>query len=529
MNEPITAGVCSTTKSLSAEALSGNALAASQPLRASMASELFRRTFSLPVALGALLVGWTFFKLRAFYVDPDVWWHIKIGQDILGSHHWPTTAPHSLTAPGMPWIAYEWLGEVVLALVNRAGGNTALFVLLVASASAAVALLYYCASLRSGNWIAGFIAAACMSTLVFLSFTLRPQMFGYVFLILLLITLESFRRGVNWVLWTVPAMFLLWVNIHGSFIVGIGVLAVYLGGGLKSFQMGDIEGVAWSARQRIQLETTLLLSLAVLPLTPYGAQVAVYPFNMMFEQPINVATMTEWRPMPINLQFGKIFLGVVVLVVVLQILFRFRWRLEELLLAIGGTAFACLHARMLLLFVPLVAPMLAAMMARFLPRYEWAKHRYVLNGLVIAAVSTGVILYFPSREFLQKKINAYFPAHALKYLNSNPVPGTMLNSYYFGGYLIHSGYKAFIDGRGDLYERSGVLADYLTVSEIQPGAFSVLDRYQVAWCLLEHDEELAVVLEHSPDWKKVYADETAAVFVRRGLETKNILVQGTGK
>jgi len=164
-----------------------------------------------------------------------------------------------------------------------------------------------------------------------------------------------------------------------------------------------------------------------------------------------------------------------------------------------------------------------------LPRYEWAKHRYVLNGLVIAVVSTGVVLYFPSREFLQKKINAYFPVQALKYLNSNPMPGTMFNSYYFGGYLIHSGHKAFIDGRGDLYERSGVLADYLMVSEIQPGAFSVLDRYQVVGCLLEQNEELAVVLERSPDWKKVYSDETAAVFVRRGVETKNILVQGTGK
>jgi len=519
----------SAASELPAQLVANDVLRTSQPLRRTIVTELARRIFSLPVALGTLLVGWAFSKMRTFYVDPDVWWHIKTGQDILRSHHWPTTASYSLTAPGMPWIAYEWLGEVLLAVTHRLGGNTALFALLVASTSAAVVMLYYYASLRSGNCMAGFVATACMSTLVFLSFTLRPQMFGYLFLILVLMVLERFRRGVSWALWTLPLLSLLWVNLHGSFIVGIGVLIVYFCAGLKSFRMGDIEGVAWSVRQRIQLEATILLSLAVLPLTPYGTQLAVYPFDMMFSQPINVSHITEWRPMPIDQQFGKIFLGIVLLVVVLQILFRFTWRLEELLLAIGGTALACLHARMLLLFVPLFAPMLAVMLARVLPRYGWAKHRYVLNGVVITAVVMGVILYFPSREFLQKKINADFPVQAVNYLSSNTVPDPMLNSYYFGGYLVFMGHKAFIDGRGDLYERTGVLADYLTLSEVQPGAFSVLDRYQVASCLLLHDEKLAVLLDRSLQWKKVYSDETAVLFVRKNKETKDILGQGMGK
>ena len=47
------------------------------------------------------------------------------------------------------------------------------------------------------------------------------------------------------------------------------------------------------------------------------------------------------------------------------------------------------------------------------------------------------------------------------------------------------------------------MADYLALAEIQPGAFSVLDRYQVASCLLYRNEPLATVLGHSTDWKKV--------------------------
>src|SRR4030095_7755054 len=132
-------------------------------------------------------------------------------------------------------------------------------------------------------------------------------MFGYVFLVLLLIVLELFRKGVSWPIWTLPAIFLLWVNTHGSFIVGIGVLAVYLCCGLKSFQVGSVQAIAWSAKQRIQLELALLLSLAVLPITPYGTQLAVYPFDIMFDQPLKLANVKEWRSMPFNENFGKQF------------------------------------------------------------------------------------------------------------------------------------------------------------------------------------------------------------------------------
>ena len=140
-----------------------------------------------------------------------------------------------------------------------------------------------------------------------------------------------------------------------------------------------------------------MLSLAVLPLTPYGTQLAVYPFDMMFNQPLNVANIIEWRSMPFDQQFGKLFLGVLVLLVVLQLLFRLTWRMEELLLAIGGTVMACVHARMLLLFVPFFVPIFATMMAHFLPSYQRAKDRYVLNAVLMAGVVFNDATGWPSQ------------------------------------------------------------------------------------------------------------------------------------
>jgi hypothetical protein len=136
----------------------------------------------------------------------------------------------------------------------------------------------------------------------------------------------------------------------------------------------------------------------------------------------------------------------------------------------------------------------------------------------MASVIAAMIYYFPSRDLLQKELATYYPIGAVEYLDTHDVPSPMLNAYFFGGYLVNTGRKVFIDGRGDLYERSGVLADYIRLSEIQPGAFSVFDRYQIASCLLYRDEKLSVVLDHSPDWRKVYSDDNAVIFVRKTID-----------
>ena len=58
----------------------------------------------------------------------------------------------------------------------------------------------------------------------------------------------------------------------------------------------------------------------------------------------------------------------------------------------------------------------------------------------------------------------------------------MLNYYGFGGYLVFAGQPVFIDGRGDLYERSGVFADYIHLNEFEPGSLGILRNYGINAC-----------------------------------------------
>lgn len=223
--------------------------------------------------------------------------------------------------------------------------------------------------------------------------------------------------------------------------------------------------------------------------------------------------------MAFNLAGGKIFLALLLGFVVAQIAFRYTWNLAELGLFLFGIVMACLHIRFLLVFVPFFTPILAVMIARWMREYDARKDRFALNAVIMAIVVVGVVRYFPSRPQLERIVSEKWPVDAVEYLNTHEVPGPMYNAYGFGGYLVWSRgpeHKVFIDGRADVYERGGVFADYLHISRLEPGALSVLRNYGIRSCLINRDEALGTLLSASPDWKRVYSDSVAALYVRQG-------------
>jgi hypothetical protein len=484
-------------------------------------ASLDRWIFSFPAMLATVIVGRVFYEGRAFAVDPDLWWHIKVGQNILATGHWPSSDPFSFTVGGSPWIAYEWLGDVAIGTVAKYGGLLGLDVFLIALASVSMLALYGYATLRSGNSKAGFVAAGLLCSLAYASFKLRPQMFGFLFLVLALVALERFRQGKPKALWLLPPMFLLWINTHGSWIIGLGVLFVYWAGGLREFAVGSVAAKRWSVAERVRLELIFLLCLAAIPLTPYGTRLAAYPFTVASTLPLNVGNILEWQPMPFNLAGGKLFLALVVVFFVAQMLFRNRWHLAELTLCFGGIIMACLHVRFVLLFVPFFTPLFAALLARWIPPYAPNKDRPVLNALVMTAVIAAMIHYFPTRAEIETIMARTFPVGAVAYLRQHPVSGPMYNTYGYGGYLIWSlpEQKVFIDGRGDLYEDGGAFLEYLQVANLKPAAFMVLRAHAIQACLVESQEPVATVLETNPEWEKRYSDGVSTLFVRSNPRT----------
>ena len=512
--------------------------------RLATSSAIARKIFSFPVLLGVLLVAGAcvdrYLNLMnaslhkhvysAYCFEGDMWWHLATGQWILAHHAWPTHDLFSFTAFGQPWIADQWLGEVLMAAVWGLGKMHALMILLVALAGGILLLLYYYAYVRSGSVKAAFLACALLLPLASLPLSMRPQLLGMVFLIVTLISLERFRQGHRKALWILPPLFLLWVNTHGTFVLGFVAMGLYWVAGLRQLRLEFLEAVAWKPDERRHIAIIFLLCLLACVITPYGTHMAAYPLQMTIFLPMIPRVVPEWQTLDFSRFYGHWFLVLLLLFVVGQLITRKKLQLAEVVLLFFAAIETILHARFMLLFVPVFAPLLALLLAEWVDRWRPGRERLALNAALMA-VACGIILFlFPSRARLQQSVELWNPTGAVRYLREHPVKGNLLNFDDWGGYLIETtGQKVFIDGRADIYEPGGVLLDYLHIVYPQSRTMFLLRKYHIESCLMPADSALATLLTTLPDWKITYRDKVSVILVRVINSSAGITVQDIRK
>src|SRR5438067_244001 len=145
-----------------------------------------RRVFVIILALGFLAMA-----ARGVH-DPDVWWHLRAGQEIVASHHVPRQDSFSYTRYGQPWIAHEWLSEVIFYVIFRAAGWAGLMVAFAALIASTFLLLYRQCAGRP--YVAGLVVAlGAMATVP--SWGVRPQMFSMLLAAVFLALLAKARRS----------------------------------------------------------------------------------------------------------------------------------------------------------------------------------------------------------------------------------------------------------------------------------------------------------------------------------------------
>jgi hypothetical protein len=231
-----------------------------------------------------------------------------------------------------------------------------------------------------------------------------------------------------------------------------------------------------------------------------------------------MANIVEWLPLNFGDIFGKYFLILLLAFMLAQFILRSSWRLDEIVLFLAGIAGACLHMRLILAFVPFSAPLFGVIVARGGAPYESGKDKHALNAVLMTLVAAAVIGFFPSQAALERIVEQSAPVRAVAYIRQHPAPKPMFNTYGYGGYLIwqmSDVNKVFIDGRADIYERTGVLADYSSAIRLGLPAPFILNAYNIQSCLLGRYDTLVTLLDASPGWKKVYGDPISVLYVRR--------------
>jgi hypothetical protein len=479
-----------------------------------MARDIFRRVFSFPVALGSIVMLWVFIGAGYSVWDADIWWHLRNAEYLFTHLKFPATDLYSFTAAGHAWMNHEWLAEIPYYLAWRAAGVRGLYVLFLSLLVVIHLGMFYWASKQSGNLKGAFLVCCFSVFLTIVSFGPRTILFGYIFIILLLLILGRYRATGQGPLWVLPPLFCLWINTHGSWLLGLFLFAVYIGTGLVEGSWGRVDAVRWTPQQLRRLLLAAGASVAALFVNPFTYRLVYYPFDLIFRQKLNIAYVDEWASVDFHDARGKVVLILLALVLLGALLSPHRWKLEEVALGAFALYSGLMHIRFLFLAAILLAPLLAKLLDS-IPPYRPEIDKPPLNALICAGIALVFVFRFPTRTDLDGAVAQRYPTNALNFVKAHGLEGNFFNRYMWGGYMImfHPEVKTFIDGRTDIFEYTGVLKDYLDAEQLK-GSLDVLDKYRVRYVLTSPELPLSYLLRNNPGWKMIFSDQVAMIFER---------------
>lgn len=485
-------------------------------------SSVLHRVLSFPVLLSCLLSCLAVLTCASRLNDPDLWWHLRLGQIIWSSHVIPTVDILSYSTNHGAVVPQEWLSQLSIYLAFRAAGYTGLMIWLCAATASVLVAGYILCSLYTRNPKIGFLGALVIWFFATAGLSVRPQMIGYLFLLIELIVLQLGRtRSHRW-LFSLPILFAIWINCHSSFFLGLIVAAVFFVCSRFTFTMGNLQATAWPPDAWRTLPWTILLTLGALFANPVGIRQILYPLDTILHQPLGLSLVSEWQPLPIDTSRGLATIGLLAAIGLILILRRSTLHLDELLLLSLGAWMALHHARLVFAFGILAAPVVSRLLSDLWDGYRLDQEKPLPNAVLIALSLLCVVWAFPSWSNLDQQVAEANPVGAVRFIQENHLSGNMLNEYAYGGYLTWSApeHPVFIDGRSDVYEWAGVLAQLQRWESLEEDPNRLLDANHISFCILAAQSPMATVMSLLPGWTKAYSDSSSVIFVRSPITSR---------
>jgi len=471
--------------------------------------------------------------------DPDTWWHIRVGREILETGSIPRTDEWSIAGAGRPWVSQDWASNVLMAMLHGAGtwGPTLVSFTYGLMAVGSVALLWDAIGVRNRGigWLA-------RSAWLLVGLVLAAPVLGarvqVVDLLLGAATLNILWRHLSarqtWHLVALPGIALAWVNLHAGF-----PLLFLLGGAVVVGELAE----RWLRRSTRTVPLTgsalgwlivsLLASAAVLLVNPNGGAIYTYPFETLGIGALP-SFVGEWQPARLTAPAGQLLAVFVVAALLPALTLGRSWlRIGDGLILVGMTFMAVTAVRFLLVAGPIGSAIACVALAPFisgLPAGRSAASlirrssrvpaggRGLVNGALAIAIAIGGISLAigrvsPTQQ--ERAVADQYPVGAVDWLVEHDVGDRIFNRYEWGGYvgLRRPDQPIFIDGRADVYGDEVIRAYVETISVNQdPGAY--LDAYRVDHVLYPADATLGRWLTESGEWRVAYEDEVASVWVR---------------
>ncbi len=475
------------------------------------------KLFLILVILGSLL-----FLLRPVG-DPDFWWHLKTGQMIVETKSIPIYDDFAFTYTGAPWKAPEWLTEVFMYCLFRLGGIRLLVPIFALISMAGFVIASFRAQKNRNPYWLGFalLLGVILSTPVLWA---RPQIFLILYVSIFVFLLEKFveKKKLRYLI-PLPVIMLLWVNQHGSFILGLAIVGIFL---LANWIDGYFEIKKTDANiKKITINQTSMtlaivfsICMLVAILNPNGPRMFLYPFQTMSE-PAQQEYIIEWASPNFH---ERTWIPLAVMFLAL-IAFGLRSRNKtstlNILLCIAFGYMSLLSSRFSALFAIVSIPVLTDLLTEVLPfRWSESPNNKIISFLSVFLITLvfayGILLIIGVEEKQSLYNERNYPVKAVAFIKETGIKGRIFNSYNWGGYLIWSMYpqnKIYIDGRADVFGTE-LIRRFVDIYTTKPGWANALIEDQIDYVLVEPNTYLAYALKESKSWNSVFSDPISILF-----------------
>ncbi|HEX7730653.1 MAG TPA: hypothetical protein VF392_16605 [Terracidiphilus sp.] len=436
---------------------------------------------------------------RAIVIDPDVWWHMADARILWTTHHFIWTEPYSFTVAGAQWINPEWLAEFPFYFAYAGLGLQGIYLVSWLLVAANALFVYWRSVKLTGQGGSSLYAAGIALVMMTVNCGPRTIQIAYLAMGLELLILEQLERGDRRLLWLLPPLFCVWINMHGSWVIGLALFGLYIACGLIRWNMGSIQQEKFATPLRNKLFTVFAACVAALFVNPYGWRLLWNPFDMMLNQGTNTGAVSEWKPLTFGTLEGGAVLAAVVIFVVTSCLKSRTWKAWEMGFLLFAFFAAFDHHRFAYLAAVIVTPMLAEAIKRAEISDADEKTIPGMNFLLAAAAVVGMVLMFPSEKVLKKGLDTWFPPSLLASIEPQ---WRTWNWDDLGGMMTYMGKPNFIDSRFDTFEHHGILQDYLPAM-YGTDSLAILDKYRIDHVLVMENMPLSYLLTHTGGWHVV--------------------------
>jgi len=481
----------------------------------------------------------------------DFWWHLKAGEIIWTTRSIPRVDLFSFTAAGRDFVHQNWLSELVYYLVYRLGGLPLLICLNGLAIATAFGLVLYLCWESSGSLR---IAAACTFLAEALSIgfaNARPQVFSFPLFAAFYLVLQRYRRRRGHLLWILPLLMALWVNVHGAFVLGLMVLFLVTGSELARRVFGGDNAEALSYQEIGHLALVCLLALLVTGLNPEGYGVFSY-VRAVQNDPASQKLVTEWQAPTVKRLWDVPFFAALFLNVLVFIYSTRRLDFTDLTLFCAFAWLGLASVRHGIWFALIMAPILAGQIPcldlgplfRVLSRFPEGVGRTTRGNSVLRAriapgtssslncLIAGIIVVItlllspwirprlPFQSWNYGLLDRKTPLKAMRFIRDHDIQGRIFHPQHYGDYLIWSLYptqKTFIDGRVHLFGEE-LCRDYIRILNACDWE-NLLAKYQIQFLLLDRtdqEQHLLGEVRRSDRWERIYEDELSVMYRKKG-------------